>query len=136
MLAERIIASESRALRILLLEDASFVREGLQSIFRPYRDLELVGMTSDLGEALRTAARMPPDLVAVNLRDDSGLTRIVRELRARLPSVPLLVLVETSDPGIARALRMAGADELLFSFARPTAIIGTLRKLVAGAGSS
>ena len=56
----------------------------------------------------------------------------MRELRARLPSVPLLVLVETTDPGIARALRMAGADELLFSFARPAAIVGALRKLAAG----
>lgn len=131
MLAERITAQELRPIHVLLLEDTSFVREGLHSLLRPYRDLQLVGVTADPGEALRIAARMPPDLLVVNLRDDSGLTRTVRELRTRLSSVPMLVLVETSDPGIARALRMAGADEVLFSFARPAAIIGTLRQMVA-----
>lgn len=120
--------AQRQLVRVLILENSSFEREGVQPMLRPHADMEVVGIAADPAEAMRIAARAPPDVVVVHLQS-ADTARVLRELRQRLRAVRYLVMVPTADPATWRGLRNAGADELLFGFVRPQAVIEAIRKL-------
>jgi DNA-binding NarL/FixJ family response regulator len=133
MYSPDIVPSQRPQIRLLILENSTFEREGAQSLVRPHVDLEVVGVTAEPAEAFRIAARTPPDVVVVNLQN-TDVARVLRELRQRLRAVRYLVMVPSSEPSVWRGLRSAGADELLFGFVRPQAVIEAIRKLGYEAG--
>jgi DNA-binding NarL/FixJ family response regulator len=87
--------TSARTARAVIAEDSLLVREGLVRILRE-AGYEIVGEAATVEELLRLVERSGPDVALVDIRlppnyGDEGL-RAAAEIRARFPSVALLVL--------------------------------------------
>jgi DNA-binding NarL/FixJ family response regulator len=112
------------AIRILIADDHSVVRQGLRMFLGLDRGLEIVGEAADGAEALRLARELHPDVVLMDLLmpviDGISATKMIR---TELPETEVLaltsVLEDASVVGAVRAgaigylLKNTEADELL-----------------------
>lgn len=99
--------------RILIVDDHPLVREGLARLLAE-RGAAVVGLAGSGDEGVRLAQETGPDLVVWDLAMPGGGTEGLRRLRAALPGGKVLVLTALDDPALAREVRAAGADGLLF----------------------
>lgn len=113
-----------RPIRVLVFEESSFRREGVHNLLQRYASLEVLPATHDIAEGLRTAMRRQPDVVVINLDNDAA--HAVREIRHRQPAARVLVIAPSVDPGFARSLRSAGANELLFGALRAATLVDAI----------
>ena len=99
-----------RVIRVLIAEDHQIVREGLRSLLRAEKDLEVLGETGDGGEVVALAEALRPDVVLMDiaLKGLSGVEAI-RRLGARCPGLPAIVLSMYDDPATVERALGAGA---------------------------
>src|SRR6266496_876377 len=88
----------TRKIRILLVDDHPFVREGIKSHLAAQARIEVVGEAGSGHEALQHAARLRPDLVLmdISMPGMNGLETISR-LRKTAPAARVLVLTMHDD---------------------------------------
>jgi len=100
-------------MRIAIAEDSVLLREGLVRLLADV-GLDVVAQCGDGEELLLEVGRQPPDVAIVDIRlppthSDEGL-RAALEIRARHPSVGVLVLSQYIEVGLAMKLLADGAD--------------------------
>ncbi len=100
-------------MRIAIAEDSVLLREGLVRLLADV-GLDVVAQCGDGEELLLEVGRQPPDVAIVDIRlppthSDEGL-RAALEIRARHPSVGVLVLSQYVEVGLAMKLLADGAD--------------------------
>jgi DNA-binding NarL/FixJ family response regulator len=109
------------AIRVLLVDDQSLFREGLETLLSVHEDIQVVGNASNGQEAVEVAARVHPDVVLMDVRmpvlDGVGATKLLLETR---PQCRVIVLTTFDD------------DEYIFDALR-TGAVGYLLKDVASA---
>ena len=117
-------------MRVAIAEDVVLLREGIARVLRD-GGFEVVAAVGDADALLQAADRTPIDVAIVDIRmpptnTDEGLVA-AEALRARRPSVPVVVLSQAVEPGHAVRLlgdgrggigyllkeRVAAIDELL-----------------------
>ena len=98
------------ALRILLADDHTVVRQGLRKVLEERPEWEVVAEAGDGREAVRQAERLTPDVaildVAMPLLNGIEATR---QIARRVPSTRILVLSMHADEAYVRQLLEAGA---------------------------
>src|ERR1039457_2207 len=118
------------AIRVILAEDNTLLREGISRLIESDGDLELVGVASALPELLALVEQHKPDVVVTDIRmpptgTDEGI-QAAAWLRENQPSVGVVVLSQYTAPAYALTLlqdgsagrayllkeRVAGANEL------------------------
>ena len=118
------------AIRVILAEDNTLLREGISRLIESDGDLELVGVASALPELLALVEQHEPDVVVTDIRmpptgTDEGI-QAASWLREHQPKVGVVVLSQYSAPAYALELleegsagrayllkeRVAGANEL------------------------
>jgi DNA-binding response OmpR family regulator len=114
--------------RVVIAEDSVLLREGISRILDG-AGLDVVGLCDTAEELLQKTASYSPDVAIVDIRlppthNDEGLQAAL-EIRARHPSVSVLVLSQYVEVGLAmkllylprpatlRALRLGLFDSLL-----------------------
>ncbi len=122
-----------RPVRIFIVDDHPLVREWLASLLRLQPDLEICGEADNQASALAAMTATLPDvaIVDLSLKSGSGLD-LIKDLRSRLPAVPVVVLSmheEISD--IERALR-AGARGYVMKRESTHQIVAAIRQVHAG----
>jgi DNA-binding NarL/FixJ family response regulator len=120
-------------IRIMIVDAAPIVREGLRTVIAGEPDLVLCGQAASCAEALGLVEATKPDLiiVAVSLTDGSGVWLIER-IRSRKSRVRFLVLShQNEDPFAERALR-AGALGFLGKREPTEAIVDAIRRVSRG----
>jgi DNA-binding NarL/FixJ family response regulator len=91
--------AETRAIRVVLVDDHQIVLDGLTSMLRPHRErVEVVGRATDPEAASDIVRRLEPDicLLDVRLKATSGLDLCV-ELRRRVPACKVVFLTVYDD---------------------------------------
>ena len=99
------------AYTVLLVDDHDLIRQGLRRAFDRHPDFSVTAEASSVGQAMKMAADMMPDVVVCDIRlpDGSGLDA-VRQLREQRPDVGLVVLtMYAGDEHLFAALE-AGAS--------------------------
>lgn len=119
--------------RIFLVDDHPLVREWLAQLLRGEPDFQIVGEAEDPAPALAAMRSVPPDIciVDLSLRTGSGL-ELIKELRAQIPSVQVIVLSMHEElTQVERALR-AGAAGYVMKRESTTRIVEAIRSVRSG----
>jgi DNA-binding NarL/FixJ family response regulator len=108
------VASEESNIRVLIADDDVGFRHSLQELIDRQPELNVIGEAGDGLEAIELADRLGPDAVVLDLHMPllDGVTAAAR-LRRDHPSLCLIALTGDDAPALHRAVRDAGADEVL-----------------------
>jgi two-component system, NarL family, response regulator LiaR len=103
------------AIRVLIVDDHSVVREGLRMFLVRDPDLEVVGEAADGAEALEQARQMRPDVVVMDLlmpvMDGIAATHSIRR---ELPETEVLALTSVLESAsVVEAIRAGAIGYLL-----------------------
>ncbi len=95
----------SRPLRVLLVDDSSFVRRASERMLTPATDIEVVGTAANGREAVERVHELKPDVVVmdVNMPEMSGLEALEHIMRER--PTPVLLMSTTTKEGADVTLR-------------------------------
>jgi DNA-binding NarL/FixJ family response regulator len=128
------------ALRVVLAEDNLLVREGVRRVLDAETDLHVVATCGDLDGLLRAVANEQPDVVVTDIRmpptgTDEGI-RAAEELRARHPTVGVVVLSQHDDAAYAVALLGGGTGRRAYLLkdrvSDPESLVSAIREVARG----
>ncbi|MFB3785774.1 MAG: response regulator [bacterium] len=126
------IQSSSKT-RVLVVDDHPIIREGLALLFRQKMNLEMCGEAEDAEQTLAAIASRRPDIaiVDISLKNSNGLD-LIRLLKERYPSLPVLVLsVHDESIYAERALR-AGARGYIMKEELTDKVVVAIRHVLSG----
>ena len=123
----------TQPIRVLLVDDQALVRSGFHMLIDAEDDLTVVGEAADGLQAVEAVARIPCDVVLMDVRMPvvDGV-EATRRIVAR-PAAPKVLVLTTfdSDRFVYAALR-AGASGFLLKDARPSELLSAIRNVAAG----
>ncbi len=119
-------------LRILIIDDHTLFREGLQSLLRR-RGIDVVASVGEGHEGIRLAQKLSPDIVLLDMRmpliDGLG---VLCQLRQSGLQVAIVILTTSSDErDLVEALR-SGARGYLLKDMEPDELVVALREIMTG----
>ena len=120
-------------IRVVITDDQTLIRQGLDSLLAITDEVEVVGHAAHGDEALALVAERSPDVLLLDLRMPvrDGIATL-EALRERGSTVPVLVLTTFDDDELVlRALR-AGAKGYLLKDVTLDELVGAIRTLAGG----
>jgi len=120
-------------LRVMLVDDHEIVRDGIRAMLDPEQDIVVTSEAGTVRDAIDEAERTKPDVVVMDVRlaDGSGI-EATREIRAKLPSVRVLMLTSFADDEALFASIMAGASGYVLKQVRSGELLRAIRAVGAG----
>jgi DNA-binding NarL/FixJ family response regulator len=112
------LPSEDFRIRVLIADDDPAFLRSLGELIDRQRELTVIGAAGDGLEAIELADELDPDAVVLDLHMPllDGVSAAAR-LRRDHPSLCLIALTGDEAPELHRAVREAGADEVLLKSA-------------------
>lgn len=101
--------------RVLLIDDHPILRQGLAQLINQEADLMVCGEAEEAPKAFDAIATLQPDVavVDISLKGGNGL-ELIKNVKARFPNLPLLVLSMHDESLYAeRALRAGGLGYIM-----------------------
>jgi DNA-binding NarL/FixJ family response regulator len=119
--------------RIYIIDDHPIVREGLSQFLSGQKDFTIAGHSEGGRQALEHIGSLKADAVIVdlNLKDMSGLD-LIREIHAKRPELPILVLSMHEESLYAERALRAGAKGYLMKSEAVEKVAEALRQILAG----
>ncbi len=119
--------------RVMLVDDHPIVRQGLANLIDAESDLVVCAQTENAAEALRVLTEAHPDVVVIDisLSDRSGLD-LVKDIRARAPELPTLVLSMHDESLYAERALRAGAKGYIMKQEATEKVMDGIRKVLGG----
>ncbi|WP_232796822.1 response regulator [Blastococcus atacamensis] len=123
----------SSGVRVFLVDDHEVVRRGVAEVLEDDPAIFVAGEAGTVAEALVRVPAVRPDVVIVDMRlpDGDGAT-LCRDLRARVPGLPCLVLTSYAEQDARDAALQAGAAGFLLKQVRGSALVTAVRTVAAG----
>ncbi len=120
------------ALRIVVIDDHTLFREGLQGLLSRH-GIEVVASVSDGREGIRLAQELRPDIVLLDMRMPgmSGL-EVLKQFQQAKFEAPIAMLTTSGDErDLVEALRN-GAKGYLLKDMEPDDVVAALREIIKG----
>lgn len=125
--------SESKPVRVAIVDDHSIVRKGLSAILNTSQQLQLVGEAEDGQEAIELCELAQPDVVLMDLimpgMDGIEATRIIHQ---RWPHIQVLVLTSFTEKEMIQGALDAGAHGYLLKNVRGRELVDAIIQVHAG----
>jgi DNA-binding NarL/FixJ family response regulator len=120
-------------IRVVIVDDHSLVRQGLEAVLASAEDVAVVGQAADGRAAVDVVADAEPDVVLMDLQlpELSGL-EATREILEARPETAVLVLTMFEDDDTVHAAIAAGAVGYLLKGADGEDILAAVRSAAAG----
>ena len=120
--------------RVFLVDDHAVVRFGISQLINRQPDLKVCGEEEDAARALTAIDKLKPDLVIadLSLKDSSGL-ELMRNIKARHPGLPILVLSVHDESVYAEVAFRAGALGYLMKQEALEKLLEAIRRVLKGA---
>ena len=122
------------AIRVMLADDHTIVREGFRSLIEGEEDMEVIGEASDGRDAVKLTGKLQPDVVIMDLLMPGGMDGIetTHRVRAITPHTQVVVLTaHTDDARVVAALR-AGAIGYVRKDAKPEILLAAVQAAARG----
>jgi DNA-binding NarL/FixJ family response regulator len=120
-------------IRILLADDQTLIRQGIQTLLELEADLTVVATAANGHEALAAVERSQPDVVLMDIRmpllDGVAATR---QITARFPQVGVIILTTFDDDEYVFEGLKAGARGYLLKDVDSNEIVQAIRAVAAG----
>ena len=122
----------ARGLRVVLVDDDQFSREGLRGMFESDGG-EVVGEAASLVEALATLGAATPDVVVIDPKVPGGRTaEAMPAIAEAAPQARVAVLTDSGDEHDVLAAFAAGATSYLLKAAPAEELLTAIRQTAAG----
>ena len=120
-------------IRVFLLDDHEVVRRGLRDLLESDGDIEIVGESGSVKEAIARIPALRPDVAVLDgrLPDGSGID-VCREVRSIDPSIKALILTSYDDDEALFAAILAGAAGYVLKQIGGNDLIDGVRRVAAG----
>lgn len=124
----------SAKIKILIVDDHPLVRDWLGRLIGQESDLIACGEAADRAGAIASLDARKPDMVVTDLSLGDGALGIelIKDIRARTPSLPVLVLSMHDESIYAERALHAGATGYVSKQAAPAAILDAIRRVARG----
>jgi DNA-binding NarL/FixJ family response regulator len=118
---------------VLIVDDHELMRKALEQLINEEPDLAACGQAEDAIGALRAIDRLKPDiaLVDISLKESHGI-ELIKDIKARWPDLPVLVLSMHEESFYAERALRAGAKGYVNKAEVSSRVIEGLRKVLAG----
>ncbi len=123
----------SDAIRLLLVDDHTLVRQGIRSLLETQEDMEVVGEASGGHEAIAMTGDLRPDVTLMDLAmpDMNGM-EATRQIKKQHPEIQVLALtMHSTDDYLFRALE-SGASGYVLKEADASELATAVRAVHAG----
>ena len=120
-------------IRILLADDHTMVRDGLERILEENPDLDVVATAASGDDVLRTLAAVPVDVLVLDVSmPGPGVFAILGALKAAHPKVRCVVLSMHPESQYAVRVLQAGASGFVSKDRSPELLVEAIRKAHSG----
>ena len=120
-------------IKVLIVDDHAIMRNGLASLLRTRKEIEVVGDAGDGASGIRKALKCKPDVVIMDLMmPDMDGTEATRQLLQRQPESKVLIFTTfgTAD-GIGHALAAGASGAILKNVELPE-LVAAIKTVVSG----
>ena len=127
------IKSDQTGTKVFLVDDHPLVREWLSQLIQRENDMTVCGEAEDTQDALEKIELTKPDIVIadISLKSTHGL-ELVKDLQARHPSLPVLVLSMHDESLYAERVLRAGAKGYITKQEATKRILLAIRQVLSG----
>ncbi len=120
-------------IRVLIVDDQTLMRQGLQTLLEMQDDIRIVGQAGDGVEALAQADALKPDVVLMDVRmPRMDGVEATRQIRARLPATQVIILTTFDDDEYVFEGLRAGAMGYLLKDVSAETIADAIRRVARG----
>ncbi|MGW1071321.1 response regulator [Streptomyces sp. NPDC002537] len=132
-MTEELHPDSRRAIKVLLAEDQSMVREALAALLGLEDDIEVVSQVARGDEVLAAARAHTPDVALLDI-EMPGMTGLdaAALLRRELPALKVVILTTFGRPGYLRRAMESGAEAFLVKDAPAAQLADALRRVLRG----
>lgn len=119
--------------RVLLVDDHPILRKGLAELINQEPDLMVCGEAEEAPKAFELVSTLTPDvaLVDISLRGGNGL-ELIKNIKARFPDLPLLVLSMHDETLYAERALRAGSLGYIMKEEAIEKVLTAIRQVLAG----
>jgi DNA-binding NarL/FixJ family response regulator len=119
------------AKRVLVADDSELMRRQVRTILESEADMEVCAEAADGREALQMLEECHPDVAVIDFQMPgmNGL-ETVREIRKRLPTLPVLLMTLYGSDQLQRESELAGANAFLVKTEGASRLPGLIRDLL------
>ncbi|HZJ05150.1 MAG TPA: response regulator transcription factor [Nocardioidaceae bacterium] len=120
-------------IRVFLLDDHEVVRRGLRDLLESEGDIEVVGESGSVKEAIARIPALRPDVAVLDgrLPDGSGID-VCRQVRSIDPEIKALILTSYDDDEALFSAILAGASGYVLKQIRGNDLLDGVRRVAAG----
>ena len=127
------MSTESRRIRVLLADDHSIMREGLESMLKDSEEFEVVGSARDGVEAVRVASELSPDVIVMDvMMPKKDGVEACREILESAPDTRVVMLTASTEEDAVIEAVAAGATGYLQKLSGMDRLVSTLKLVAAG----
>ena len=127
------LSTESRRIRVLLADDHSIMREGLQAMLERSEEFEVVGQAKDGMEAVEAASELSPDVIVMDvMMPKKDGVEACREIMESLPDTRVIMLTASIEADAVIEAVAAGATGYLQKVAGMDQLLGMVKGVAAG----
>ena len=123
----------TQPIRLMIVDDHTLFREGLNAIFLAVDDIEVVGEASSGEDALQQAHTLQPDVILLDIQmgEMNGIETCKRVLET-YPNTKIIMLTMLEDSESLFAAMVAGAKGYVLKGADKAEVLKTIRAAAAG----
>ena len=116
-------------IRVLIVDDVSETRENVKKLLQFESDVDVVGIARTGKEAIQVSQELNPDVVLmdINMPDMDGIAA-TEAIRAKQPSVQVVILSVQSDQNYMRKAMLVGARDFLTKPPMGDELISAIRR--------
>lgn len=120
-------------IRLLIVDDHTLFREGLQAIFLAVNDIEVVGEAASGREAIQLAETLQPTVILMDIQmDDMNGIEASKQILEILPNTKIIMLTMLEDSESLFAAMIAGARSYVLKGADKAEVLKTIRAVSNG----
>jgi DNA-binding NarL/FixJ family response regulator len=134
MAAKKDSQPKKRKKEVLIVDDHPIVREGIVKLLNHEADLTVCGEAEDAPQALKSIEKLKPHIAIVDITLKQGLSGIelIKDIKARYPRLPVLVLSMHNESLYAERTLRAGAKGYIMKQEATEKVVEAIRRVLAG----